>query len=237
MMREDLIVSNPREIYMSLITLTGSSFHDPLEQLLHELTERVDAVVNGIASESQQFGRHEEYTTSRLAQAINDAIRNHPITAPGLALDVHAEEFTKPQEKVAGADLYISVVRKDKDDPTSKGILVQTKRRDAMLRSGEPQRLGNQCKQMRRRSKKASYVWIYERDRVRSVKAPQASKPILQRVTEASSAGELIADGLRCNRGDEDIGRELSADPAEGIVAVMRRLSVPNGLDFVVRQD
>ena len=142
---------------------------------------------------SQQFGRHEEPTTSRLAQAINDAIRNHPITAPGLALDVHAEEFTKHQEKVAGADLYISVVRKDKDDPISKGMLVQTKRREAMLRSGEPQRLGNQCKQMYRRSKKSSYVWIYERDRVRSVKAPQASKPILQRTTGSSSVGELIS--------------------------------------------
>jgi hypothetical protein len=220
---------------MSLITLSGSDFHDPLEQLLHELTERVDAVVDRIASESQQFRRHEEYTTSRLAQAINDAIRNHPITAPGLALDVHAEEFTKPQEKVAGADLYISVVRKDTQ--ISKGILVQTKRREAMHRSGEPQRLGNQCKQMRRRSKKSSYVWIYEDDHVLSVKAPQSSKPILQRVTEASSAGELIADGLRCNRGDEDIGRELSAVPVEGILEVMKRLSVPTGLDFVVRPD
>jgi hypothetical protein len=46
---------------------------------------------------------------------------------PGLALDVHAEEFTKPQEKVAGADLYISVVRKDTQ--ISKGILVQTEQR------------------------------------------------------------------------------------------------------------
>jgi hypothetical protein len=45
---------------MSLITLSGSDFHDPLEQLLHELTERVDAVVDRIASESQQFRRHEE---------------------------------------------------------------------------------------------------------------------------------------------------------------------------------
>jgi len=154
---------------------------------------------------------------------------------PGLALDVCAEEFTKPQEKVAGADLYISVVRKDTQ--ISKGILVQTKRREAMLRSGEPRRLGNQCKQMRRRSKKSSYVWIYEDDHVLSVKAPQASKPILQRVTEASSAGELIADGLRCNRGDEDIGRKLSAEPVEGILEVMKRLSVPTGLDFVVRLD
>jgi hypothetical protein len=89
---------------MSLIALSGSDFHDPLEQLLHDLAERVDSVVDGIARESQQFRRYEEPTTSRLAQAINDAIRHHPITAPGLALDVHAEEFTKRQEKVAGAE-------------------------------------------------------------------------------------------------------------------------------------
>jgi hypothetical protein len=57
---------------MSLITTIDTTFHDPFEQLLQELTERVDAVVNAIARESQQFDRHEEFTTSRLAQTIND---------------------------------------------------------------------------------------------------------------------------------------------------------------------
>jgi hypothetical protein len=222
---------------MSVITTTGTIFFDPFEQLLHDVTERIDVVATAIATESRQFDRHEEFTTSRLAQAINDALHHDPITAPGLALEVHAEEFTKPAEKVAGADLYISLVRKDVDFPKSKGLLVQAKRRSSMLRSDEPRRLGNQCKRMNRRSKKGSYVWIYDDDGITSAKAPQSSEPILQRLTDASSVGELIADGLRCNKGDDNIGRELSAEPTVGIKAVMRRLSVSQGLDFVVRQD
>jgi hypothetical protein len=102
-------------------------------------------------------------------------------------LEVHAEEFTKPEEKAAGADLYVSLVRKTTDFPKSKGLLVQAKRRSSMIRSGEPRRLGNQCKRMNRRSKKGSYVWIYDEDGVTSVKAPQASMPLLQRVTERNS--------------------------------------------------
>jgi hypothetical protein len=222
---------------MSVITTTDTTFFDPFEQLLHDLTERIDAVATAIATESRQLDRHEEFTTSRLAQAINDALHRHPITALGLALEVHAEEFTKPAEKVAGADLYISLVRKDVEFPRSKGLLVQAKRRSSMLRSDEPRRLGNQCKRMNRRSKKGSYVWVYDDHGIISAKAPQSAEPILQRLTDASSVGELIADGLRCNKGDDNIGRELSAEPAAGIKAVMRRLSVPQGLDFVVRQD
>ncbi|MVT55274.1 hypothetical protein GPL17_33110 [Bradyrhizobium yuanmingense] len=222
---------------MSVITTTDTTFFDPFEQLLHDLTERIDAVATAIATESRQLDRHEEFTTSRLAQAINDALHHHPITAPGLALEVHAEEFTKPAEKVAGADLYISLVRKDVEFPRSKGLLVQAKRRSSMLRSDEPRRLGNQCKRMNRRSKTGSYVWVYDAHGIVSAKAPQSSEPILQRLTDASSVGELIADGLRCNKGDDNIGRELSAEPTAGIKAVMRRLSVPQGLDFVVRQD
>ncbi len=193
---------------------------------------RVDAAVTAEASESYQFGRYEEFTTSRLAGAINAAIRNDAVTAPGLALDVHVEEFTKSQEKVNGADLCISLVRRDTDEPISKGMLVQAKRRDAMIRSGEPRRLGNQCKNMHRRSKTASYVWVYEQGGVTSVRAPQASQPLLQRVSEPST-GELIAKGLRCNAGDKRIGRPISADPRLGVS--MRRLSVPTGLDFVVK--
>jgi hypothetical protein len=55
-------------------------------------------------------------------------------------------------------------------------------------------------------SKNGSYVWIYEDHGIVSAKAPQSSAPILQRLADASSVGELIADGLRCNKGDDNIG-------------------------------
>src|SRR4051812_32819841 len=118
---------------MILISQTRTTFDDPLEELLRQLTERIDHTVRDIAVESRDFGRHEEPTTSRIAGAITSTLRNHPITVAGLALDVHIEEFTKPEEYVNGADLYISLVRKDKLEQVSKGMLVQSKRREAML--------------------------------------------------------------------------------------------------------
>ena len=64
---------------MSTIALTGSSFHDPLEQLLHELAKRVDSVVNGIAQESRQYERYED--TNRSSNAVNDEM---PICDPAV---------------------------------------------------------------------------------------------------------------------------------------------------------
>jgi hypothetical protein len=218
------------------ITTTDTSFFDPIEQLLQQLTERVNAVVDPIAIESYQLDRHEEFTTSRLAQAIVSAARNAPISAPGLALEVHAEEFRPTDEKKTGADIYISVVRRDLEIARSKGLLVQAKRRRSLLRDEESRRLGNQSKRMYRRSHD-SYVWIYERDEVVCTKAPRSSRPTLTRITNPMSVGELIADGLRCSLGDEDIGRDASAPLLDGVLDVMQRLSVPRGLDFTVRSD
>jgi hypothetical protein len=82
---------------------------------------------------------------------------------------------------------------------------VQAKRRTSLLRDDESRRLGNQSKRMYRRSDD-SYVWIYDQDGVTCTKAPRSSRPTLTRTTNPMSVGELIADGLRCNLGDEDIG-------------------------------
>jgi hypothetical protein len=228
------LLASPR--FEMSITTTDTTFFDPLEELLRQLTERVDAVVDPIARESYQLDRHEEFTTSRLAQAVTSELRDAPITVPGLALEVHAEEFRPTHERKIGADLYISVVRRDLDFTKSKGILVQAKRRISLLRDDESRRLGNQSKRMYRRSDD-SYVWIYEQDGVTCTKAPRSSMPTLTRITNPMSVGELIADGLRCNLGDEDIGRDASAPTLEGISDVMQRLTVPRALDFVVRQD
>jgi hypothetical protein len=62
-----------RPIIMNVITTTGTTFHDPFEELLKQMTERVDAVVDQVAAESYQLDRPEEFTTSRLAQAISGA--------------------------------------------------------------------------------------------------------------------------------------------------------------------
>ena len=221
---------------MSLITQSGTVHDDPFEELLRQLSERIDDTVKELLSESYEFGRYEEMSTSRLAEAIRGTLRSFPISVDGLVVDVHLEEFKKPEEHVNGADLYISLVRKD-TTPISKGMLVQAKRREKLRNSGEPERLGNQCKRMRRRSKKASYVWIFERDGIVSVTAPQATAPLLQRVSGSSSVGTLITNGLRCNAGDVSIGRDALADRVNAIRAVMRRLSVPTAIEIAVRSD
>jgi hypothetical protein len=126
---------------MSVITTTRTTFHDPLEELLKRVTARVDEVVAQVAAESYQFERHEEFTTSRLAQGINSSLRDDPIIVDGLTLEVHLEEFKAIQEKQTGADLYISLVRNDLIlVPKHKGMLVQAKRRTTLLKSGEPRR-------------------------------------------------------------------------------------------------
>jgi hypothetical protein len=191
---------------MTTITITGPTHQDPLEQLLEQLADRVDTVVNHIATESFLMERHEEPTTSRLTQAIAAAVTADPINVDGLTVEVHAEEFKPAQERETGADLYISLVRHDLEVPKSKGMLVQAKRRTSLLKSGESRRLGNQSKRMYRRSDE-SYVWIYEESRVVSAAAPQSSEPQLAIMTNQISAGTLIADGLRCNKGDEEIDR------------------------------
>lgn len=220
---------------MTTITIAGPTHHDPLEELLEQLADRIDGVVNAIASESYQMERHEEPTTSRLTQAIVDAVRADPINVDGLTVEVHAEEFKPAQERKTGADLYISLVRHDLEVPKSKGMLVQAKRRSSLHKSGESRRLGNQSKRMYRRSDH-SYVWIYESTRVISAAAPQSNEPQLAIITNPISVGTLIADGLRCNKGDEDIGRNRSLPLHEGMTAIMDDLSVPYALDFDVNQ-
>jgi len=195
--------------------------------------KRVDSAVDQITRESFQFGRHEEPTTSMLLQAINSAFRSDPVTAGPLALKVHAETFTRPQESHAGADVYVSLVREDLILPRSKGMLIQAKRRTALSKSGEPQRLGAQCKRMYRRSH-ASYVWIYEEHGITCGDAPQASQPLFTRVSNPTTVGELLADGLRCNRGDEGIGRNIALPLHVGVPKVVRDLAIPHALELDV---
>ena len=232
MMREDSAVSNPghephytHRNYLSRSIRRAASTDDRARRHGRSSNQAV---------ESYEIGRHEEPTTSRLAQAINDELRRHPISVEQLTLEVHAEEFKRKQEKQTGADLYISLVRGNFIVPSvSKGVLVQAKRRRSLIDSEESRRLGNQSKRMYRRSKTSSYVWINEQDGVVCTKAPRSSRPTFTWVVNPMSVGELIANGLRCTLGDEGIGRDLSVGTLQGVSAVME--SVPEALDFTVK--
>jgi hypothetical protein len=171
----------------------------PIETLLHDLQQRVDSVVSQAAAHAHVMRKHETHLSSRLAHAISDSINSHPIEVKGLKLEVHVEEFDPQQESQSGADLYISIVRRDFGVPTSKGMLVQSQRREALGRADERRRLRNQSARMRRRSENGSYVWVFEEDSVSCIPAPKSSDPVIRGPTyHPQSAGELIANGLRC---------------------------------------
>ena len=216
------------------LLITGPTFSDPVEELLQKLEDRIDDIVGDVALHAYQIQKHEEPLTSRLAQAIYDELKRTTIEVPGLKLEVHAEEFSHVQEHKTGADLYISLVRMDYDVPVSKGLLVQAKRRSSLINDEQSRRLGNQAKRMYRRSK-SSYVWIYAKDGVTCAKAPKSSRPTLTHIWNPVTVGKLIADGLRCQLGDEKIGRDPSVSVTQGISSVMHRLSIGGGLDFAVQ--
>jgi hypothetical protein len=138
-------------------------------------------------------------------------------------------------ESKIGADLYISLTRLDVDDPISKGVLIQAKRRNSLLRADARRRLRNQIARMRRRSKTDAYVWVFDDEGVTCVEAPKSSDPSLTWIVNPMTVGELIVEGLRCNRGDRAIGRPLDVTPQVGITRLLHRLSTRGGLDLTVK--
>jgi hypothetical protein len=223
---------------MSILT-TGSTFHDPLEELLQEARQRIDNLVTAIAQHHYITGTQEHHLTPRIAQAIQDDLRHHPIEVDGLKLEVLSQDIPDrgggAMESKIGADLYISLTRFDVDDPISKGVLIQAKRRNSLLRADERRRLRNQIARMRRRSKTGAYVWVFDDEGVTCVEAPNSSDPSLTWIFNPMTVGELIVEGLRCNRGDRAIGRPLDVPPEVGITRLLHRLSTRGGLDLTVK--
>ncbi|XIA62678.1 hypothetical protein ACFIOY_24705 [Bradyrhizobium sp. TZ2] len=126
-------------------------------------------------------------------------------------------------EKDTGADLYVSVVRRDRQMPVSKGMLVQSK----WDHTTRDPRLRGQIDQMTDRTD-ASYVWVYGKSGVYCAKA-STLHPVPREI-DLKPIGELIADGLRCTAGDLKIGRDLSLPRAQGLIRKMRELQAPVGL-------
>lgn len=69
---------------MSVTTISGPVSHDPLEELLQKLEERVNGIVKELTLDATQFEQHEEPTTSALAYEIRRQLGNSPVEAPGL---------------------------------------------------------------------------------------------------------------------------------------------------------
>ena len=97
------------------------------EHLLKEFEERIDKVAKEVAEDFYDVIQEPAFT-SHLAQAIKSEVQNHPINAGGLKIEVTAADMhdrASTMEKDTGADLYVSIVRRDGPVPVSKGMLVQ----------------------------------------------------------------------------------------------------------------
>jgi hypothetical protein len=137
-------------------------------------------------------------------------------------------------EKHSGADLYISLVRRDGETPVSKGMLVQAKWDHAMRHSSERRRLRDQARQMLERTDD-SYIWVYERTGVAVI--PTIAFPLspgTPLLWPRQTVGELLADGLKCTAGDRKIGRDLGQPLVSSLDTMLERLSAKSAIEFIV---
>lgn len=206
------------------------AFDDPLERLLCELKSRIDHSAEIVARESFAMGRHETHISSRLAQVVGDEVRRLSSGIRDFTLYVAVEEFTPVEEKQVGADLYISVYnRAELGEP--KGFLVQCKRSESLGKFGERVRLAKQQRNMRRISQDGSYVCVFTQTGARLAHSSVSAKRILK-PPESWSIGDLVADGLRCKKGDPKIGPEAASPLPFGLNSMMRRFNIAHGIGF-----
>jgi hypothetical protein len=208
---------------------------------------RVSQVVTGVVSEACK--RHydaptqEHQFTAKVAQALETELNGANIAGFKILIQDFPDKGPGSWEKRSGADLYISIVydpyedlREDDvfaeeaegnsedgfDDVVNKGILIQSKW-DGDL-SASKKKLDEQQEQMLAHSDEA-YVWVYEPLNIAVVSAGKMRAGRFD-YSDAITVGELVADSLRCTRGDTRLGRDLSLPVPQSIRQVMEELSV-----------
>jgi hypothetical protein len=199
------------------------------EDVIRELEARVNEIAIEIAIDNYDVIQEPAFT-SRLAQEIQSEIRRHPVNAGGVKIEVTSVDvpsLRSSMEKDIGADLYVSVVRRDKQPPISKGMLVQSKWDHTM----RDKRLHGQMGQMIDRTKD-SYVWVYGPNGVSCAKVFHTKDG--PSMDDFKPVGTLIADGLRCTAGDPLIGRDMHLSRAQAMRQKLRELQVNTGLSFTL---
>jgi hypothetical protein len=185
-------------------------FTNSEEQLFDKLEAVINKTVEQVCEKQIPAGTEEPALSSRIAQAIETELQHHSVEVDGMRVEVATQDVPShgpnTLERKTGVDLYVSVIRHDDDEVVSKGILVQSKRGGSLRQ--DHRRLRNQSTRMRTRSEE-SYVIIFDEDNAVAVPAKRSCYPKLPHDFrhDEISIGELIVDGLRCSRGDENIGR------------------------------
>jgi hypothetical protein len=226
---------------MALITQTRTGFDDPEEILLQRLKQRIGSAASDLAAEHHLRNTEEPVLTARLIQLIEDRIRLQPVDVLGLKLEWESQtmgSIGRTEELNSGADIYISIVREDNGRRDSKGMLVQVKREQSLVkRRSERVRLGEQCRKMRRRTNDA-YVWVFHDSGVRVARAPPHA--VAPRVDGSlnhwtTTAGDLVVTALRCQRGDRKIGRTLGLPLHEAMNDITGRLGAKRWISGTIK--
>jgi hypothetical protein len=168
--------------------------------------------------------------TGVVAGVIEDRLREYRFGDLDLDVEVMVQPLpARTLESDVGADLYISIVRKDGPKPVSKGMLVQSKWDDTVGTAGA------QARTMVERSPEGSYVWAYGPHGIDVIPAHTVAEGLPPPpLDEQPTVGGLIAGGIQCTAGDPAIGRQVEGDRIESLNAAMERLRVPVGMGFTV---
>lgn len=136
--------------------------------------------------------------TSRIGQRLEDAFNGRDLH--GFRVRVVSE--TMPShgrgslEKPTGTDLYIALsIENQFGEQTKKGILVQAKREDKL---NWPD-LREQCRRMRKVTKKGSVVWVYRQDGIGVMRTNE----VLKHTTPVIDADDFFERVLACKIGDK----------------------------------
>jgi len=193
------------------------------ENVYKILGEQIDGIVTQACQRHYPASTQEHQFTAKIADRLDLRLNN--LRIGDMKVSVHVQDFTdrgsKSQETKTGADLYISVVVDAHDEKVNKGMLVQSKWEDALTRS--PKGLKPQTDKMKARTP-SSYVWGYGPTGITVVPSEDVGARGIE-LSRSMTVGELIADGLRCNQGDPQIGRDLKLPPVESLNVIMEQLA------------
>lgn len=213
-------------------------FSESEEQLFEKLEAVINKTVKQVCENQIPARTEEPALSSRIAQAIETELEHHPVEVDGMRVEVATQDVPShgpnTLERKTGIDLYVSVIRHDEDEAVSKGILVQSKQGRSIQR--DHKRLRNQSNRMSTRSEE-SYVVIFDDDNAFAIPAKRSCYPKLPDDfrRDEISIGELLADGFRCSRGDENIGRDPEIPRPQPMRDIMQRLKARSGLALVSR--
>jgi hypothetical protein len=196
---------------------------------LDSLGQLIDGIVAQACLRHYDAETQEHQLTAKIADAIEREVGGSKIDGytVGIAVQDMPDRGKGSEESITGADLYISVVLQSDEDeePVSKGMLVQAKWDDTL--SPESADTRRQLRNMLDRSRRASFVWVYSPTGAVSIPA----NDVLQGETQenATTPGQLIANGLKCTKGDARIGRDTDMPLVRSLNDMLQELSAKKG--------